>query len=503
MKITTYIKQTLIFFSLLSIMIIGACDDDDGDDPAPVVKDPIASFQFAISETDFSEVTFTNYSQNATSYTWNFGDGGTSTEENPVYTYSNAGTYEVKLTASNSEGKSADFSATITITDPNEALNLLTGGSSKTWRLYREGTCMGIGPDAAGAGSWWSLSNDGSRPCVYKQEWTFNTDGSFSFNDNGVFWGEGGILGADVNETCFEVGSSLANVDGTDVSAWLSGTHNFTYDPTIGELTLTGTGAWIGLIKVTPTGDVNVPQASVTYEATIEEKEGFDLLHITVTGDGFYWFFDYASYHDASLEPAIVEDKPAFGEDLDDITPTEMWNTFASATDFVLLDTAAVYPGTGLAANGGMTFTMGVDDPAGGGTKVGEYYRAGTYQELHFMQQNDIQFDNFTTVSLDVYVPSTNDFSGDLVKGISIIIGEGSQTEQWWNGHIQYDVNADDIVLDTWQTWTFTLDEPTSGPGLGQYTPHSRSDLDFFAISIGGGGHTAEGTFYIRNFKFE
>ncbi len=42
-------------------------------------------------------VNFTNASTNATSYTWTFGDGGTSTALNPSYTYNTLGTYTVKL----------------------------------------------------------------------------------------------------------------------------------------------------------------------------------------------------------------------------------------------------------------------------------------------------------------------------------------------------------------------------------------------------------------------
>ncbi|QCK14471.1 PKD domain-containing protein [Mangrovivirga cuniculi] len=45
------------------------------------------------------EVAFTNESQNATGYTWDFGDGNTSTETNPVHTYAAEGTYTVTLTA--------------------------------------------------------------------------------------------------------------------------------------------------------------------------------------------------------------------------------------------------------------------------------------------------------------------------------------------------------------------------------------------------------------------
>lgn len=43
--------------------------------------------------------TFTNSSSNATSYEWNFGDGGTSTATSPVHNYTASGTYNVKLKA--------------------------------------------------------------------------------------------------------------------------------------------------------------------------------------------------------------------------------------------------------------------------------------------------------------------------------------------------------------------------------------------------------------------
>lgn len=45
-------------------------------------------------------VGFTNQSTGATTYAWTFGDGGTSTSQNPSHTYTTAGTYTVSLTAS-------------------------------------------------------------------------------------------------------------------------------------------------------------------------------------------------------------------------------------------------------------------------------------------------------------------------------------------------------------------------------------------------------------------
>ncbi|MEZ5013309.1 MAG: PKD domain-containing protein [Chitinophagales bacterium] len=66
----------------------------------PVMPD--ANFS---SVADIGDVTFTNLSTNASGcYFWDFGDGGTSNEANPEYTYTVAGTYSVCLTASNPYG---------------------------------------------------------------------------------------------------------------------------------------------------------------------------------------------------------------------------------------------------------------------------------------------------------------------------------------------------------------------------------------------------------------
>jgi PKD repeat protein len=71
-------------------------DCDTAQDSVAVLPLPAAAFTWAA---DLLTVTLTNGSQAATSYLWAFGDGGTSTETNPVHTYAAAGTYSVVLTA--------------------------------------------------------------------------------------------------------------------------------------------------------------------------------------------------------------------------------------------------------------------------------------------------------------------------------------------------------------------------------------------------------------------
>ena len=79
--------------------------------PAPIV----ANFDFEINDLT---VKFNNTSSNATSYSWDFGDEvGTSTEENPEYTFEGGGIYTVKLTASNNS-ESNEILKQVTVIDP-------------------------------------------------------------------------------------------------------------------------------------------------------------------------------------------------------------------------------------------------------------------------------------------------------------------------------------------------------------------------------------------------
>lgn len=64
---------------------------------------PVANFSYTV---DGTTVTFTNSSTNATSYEWNFGDGGFATETDPIYIYQTPGVYQVVLTAINGCGTS-------------------------------------------------------------------------------------------------------------------------------------------------------------------------------------------------------------------------------------------------------------------------------------------------------------------------------------------------------------------------------------------------------------
>ena len=90
------------FLIMVLCIFIVSCGDDDEE----TIVIPVANFS---SEINFLEVAFTDASNDAESYRWDFGvegDEDISTDASPSYTYSEAGTYTVTLIVANSTGGS-------------------------------------------------------------------------------------------------------------------------------------------------------------------------------------------------------------------------------------------------------------------------------------------------------------------------------------------------------------------------------------------------------------
>lgn len=104
---------------------------------------PVTNFIADVTTTCNGSVTFTDLTTNgATSWAWNFGDGNTSTLQNPSNTYTTNGTYTVTLTATNAFGsdpevktnyivvnKPAPPAVTGTTICENNTANLSTSGT--------------------------------------------------------------------------------------------------------------------------------------------------------------------------------------------------------------------------------------------------------------------------------------------------------------------------------------------------------------------------------------
>lgn len=79
-----------------------------------VIINPLPSASFTVNPDNCTwSAQFTNTSQNATIYSWNFGDATTSTQTNPTHTYSTTGPFTVTLTSSNSIGCTSTVTHTV------------------------------------------------------------------------------------------------------------------------------------------------------------------------------------------------------------------------------------------------------------------------------------------------------------------------------------------------------------------------------------------------------
>ncbi len=84
-----------------------------------VTKNPVADFNYQIEKIPAPcGVNFYNKSVNAISYLWDFGDGQTSTEQNPYHIFHTGGDFIITLSILGNDNKNYSKSQTITITKP-------------------------------------------------------------------------------------------------------------------------------------------------------------------------------------------------------------------------------------------------------------------------------------------------------------------------------------------------------------------------------------------------
>ncbi len=123
---------------------------------------PVAAFSATPTSTCLGFVEFTDLTQNiAQTWLWDFGDGNTSTEQNPTHQYENEGTYTVSLTVSNNIGEDSveeiDFIVYQTPEMPTEALGgegcegdlvtLTATSESEILWTDEDGVSIGIGSE--------------------------------------------------------------------------------------------------------------------------------------------------------------------------------------------------------------------------------------------------------------------------------------------------------------------------------------------------------------------
>ena len=112
------------------------------------------------------------------SYSWNFGDGATSTVQNPSHTYAAGGTYTVTLTVTDNQGaQSAPMSKTVTVSAGNQPPT--ANFTSRCNALSCNFTSTSSDPDGSIAAYSWNFG-DGATSTVQNPSHTYGAAGQYT-----------------------------------------------------------------------------------------------------------------------------------------------------------------------------------------------------------------------------------------------------------------------------------------------------------------------------------
>ena len=214
-------RNLLIGFLIFSgaLLVTSSCSEDESRPTFPLSAE---IFQSAAGK----QVAFNALTHGATSWTWDFGDGQTSTEKNPVHVYEEGGYYVATLTAS--DGKSS-VTKEVSLALDLPPYSLLTGNhtadgyAGKKWKLSA---------DHATGGDYFANANAGlttvsgtPRPLplgifdlefgmgdIYKDEYTFFHDGTYKHDVKE----DGASFGGLVFEFVTNGGAGVVNANGED-----------------------------------------------------------------------------------------------------------------------------------------------------------------------------------------------------------------------------------------------------------------------------------------------
>jgi PKD repeat protein len=198
-------KKVHYLLNLIILLALASCQ-----------KTPTASFTTSSTTPKTGEiVSFNNTSENAESFNWNFGDGGTSTQENPNHTYANVGNYSVSLEVLSKNGKQKDI-ATIAIS-VNQNITILAPVANFSYS-----------PSSPGVGSQ-ILFSDESTNSPTSWQWNFG-DGEVSNqkNPSHTFSSFGNFPVVLTSTNSAGSSSITKNIVVNNQSNFLAGTYNVT-----------------------------------------------------------------------------------------------------------------------------------------------------------------------------------------------------------------------------------------------------------------------------------
>jgi PKD repeat protein len=128
--------------------------------------DPVANFSYQANKLNviFSDSS-TDNDGTLSRWQWNFGDGSSSQEQNPVHNYTSLGNYTVSLTVTDNEGRSHSQSKKLTVSDGNDNCNNLNVWSATG--IYQTDDKVSYNGEKYQA-NWWT---QGQVPTEHSGQW--------------------------------------------------------------------------------------------------------------------------------------------------------------------------------------------------------------------------------------------------------------------------------------------------------------------------------------------
>lgn len=261
----------LIGFAIISSLMFNSCEYDVKE----LTGKPSASFTITPIAGQVNRYLLTNTSQNTFRQDWDrgLGTGYAAGKQVDTAYFPDAGTYTVRLFVYGQSGMDST-SRILTVANDDPAaltpLKILTGNSSRKWKLAPEANAMVIGPPDFSAIWFGNPAGDvtGLRACHFNDEYTFTKAGNvMTFDSKGDFYVDeeaGNPWPSGMPATGCYANSAIP----AQFRAWAnSGT--FTFDIiNNNKLKVIGNGAHLGLYKAAtpPDAAVATPQPSVTYD---------------------------------------------------------------------------------------------------------------------------------------------------------------------------------------------------------------------------------------------